>query len=96
MEDCNDTAVGIHSYRCRNTILLRKEYYSYKGGDTIPMKEAILSLCRSRYYRSEGGDAMWVCLPRMHPMWKSRAHLPPEGKVALTPENLFVLTPVKS
>ena len=28
--------------------------------------------------------------------WKSRAHLTPEGKAALTPENLFVLPPVKS
>ena len=28
--------------------------------------------------------------------WKSRAHLTPKGKVVLTPENLFVLTPVKS
>ena len=28
--------------------------------------------------------------------WKSRAHLPPEGKATLTPENLLFLTPVKS
>ena len=25
--------------------------------------------------------------------WKSRACLPPEGEVALTPENDFILTP---
>ena len=29
-------------------------------------------------------------------IWKSRAHLTPEGKAALTPENLLFLTPVKS
>ena len=28
--------------------------------------------------------------------WKSRGRLTPEGKAALTPENLFILTPVKS
>ena len=28
--------------------------------------------------------------------WKSRARLTPEGKATVTPENFFVLTPVKS
>ena len=28
--------------------------------------------------------------------WKSRACLPPEGKAMLTPENFFILTPLKS
>ena len=28
--------------------------------------------------------------------WKSRAHLTPEGKATLTPENFFILTPLKS
>ena len=27
------------------------------------------------------------------PEWKSRVYLPPEGEVALTPENVFILTP---
>jgi len=28
--------------------------------------------------------------------WKSRARLTPEGKATLTPENFFILTPLKS